>query len=468
MSLRLRLVAAFAYVLLLVLLAIEVPFALSLRSRVEAEVRAQAVNEAHLIAASASGAIDRPGELRRLVRRAARDLEGRVIVVDARGVLLADSAGEGLLDEPYGDRREIAAVLGTGRAVQGERHSDTLAQDLLYTAVPVIDQGARVGAVRVTQSADPVDERVWRDIAALAAIGLAALAFGLALAWVLANSLSRPQRALAETARRLGRGDLDARAESAGPAEQREVAAAFNGMAERLGRVLAAQREFVANASHQLRTPLTGLRLRLEAASLSATDPALERELAEAEREVERLAKLLGGLLTLAQQGGTPPVAVPVSLRDAATAAAGRWQVQAARAGRELILDGSDDAVVAASEEDVATILDALVDNALRYSPAGGAVTIRWTPNALAVEDEGPGLEPGEEAAVFERFRRGRAGAAGPSGTGLGLAIVRALAERWGGAVTLVTRPEGGARAKVRLPAATARTEPESTEALAR
>jgi hypothetical protein len=97
MSIRMRLVAAFAYVLVLVLAAIEVPFALSVRSRVESEVRAQAANEAHLIAATASGSMDRPRELFRLAGRAAGDLDGRVIVVDSRGVLLADSAGEGLV-----------------------------------------------------------------------------------------------------------------------------------------------------------------------------------------------------------------------------------------------------------------------------------------------------------------------------------------------------------------------------------
>src|SRR5918994_6311841 len=95
MSLRLRLVAAFAYVLVLVLGAIEVPFALSIRSRIDAEVRAQAVNEAHLIAASASGTLERPDELTRLVNTAAGDLAGRVIVVDGQGTLLADSAGAG-------------------------------------------------------------------------------------------------------------------------------------------------------------------------------------------------------------------------------------------------------------------------------------------------------------------------------------------------------------------------------------
>ena len=140
---------------------------------------------------------------------------------------------------------------------------------------------------------------------ALAAIGGFALLLGLAIAWVLASSLSKPLRSLATTARRVEAGDLEARADDSGPSEQREVATAFNDMTDRLGPVLAAQREFVANASHQLRTPLTGLRLRLESARAKSGREA-GPELEAAEREVERLARLLTSLLTLAREGDKP------------------------------------------------------------------------------------------------------------------------------------------------------------------
>jgi signal transduction histidine kinase len=283
-------------------------------------------------------------------------------------------------------------------------------------------------------------------------VGLAALALGLALAWVLAGSLARPLRALAQTARRVEEGELDARAEVTGAREQQEVAVAFNDMTERLGQALEAQREFVGNASHQLRTPLTGLRLRLEAAGIKADDPAVRADIELAEAEVERLTRLLNSLLTLAREGERPTPRAPVSLRAASEAAYERWLPRAEASGHRLALDGGDDALVRAGEEDVAITLDNLIENALHYAPAGTTVTVTWDPGGrLAVLDEGPGVPPGEERTVFERFRRGRTDR---PGTGLGLAIVDALARRWGGSASIGTRAEGGARAEVVLPLA--------------
>ena len=464
MSLRLQLLAAFAYVLLLIIVALEVPLALNLARRIDAEVRNEAATQAFVVAAGASGRMKRPAELRQLVRRAGRELGARVIVVGKGGRLLADStvvAPRPLLYKTA-SRPEIGTALDGTRA-QGERHSDSLGEDLLYTAVPVTNNSQVVGAVRVTQSMSAVHDRVRRGVLALAAIGAFALVVGLALAWFLAGSLSRPLRNLAATAHRFETGDLEARAEPAGPTEQRELAAAFNDMAERLGRVLAAQREFVANASHQLRTPLTGLGLRLEAARMKARrfEEALP-ELEAAERELARMARLLTSLLTLAREGDTPTAAHPVSLARAAERAHERWAAAAEQEGRELELVGNGDATVAASEEDLAILLDNLIENALRYSPS--RVAVDWGRDRdeawLAVLDEGPGLAPGEESRLFDRFARGSAGS-DRSGTGLGLAIVDTLARRWRGTASLANRAGGGTRAEVRFPAtATVKEEP--------
>ena len=227
----------------------------------------------------------------------------------------------------------------------------------------------------------------------------------------------------------------------------------------------------MANASHQLRTPLTGLRLRLESAAAKTDSPDLERELAAAEQEVERLARLLSTLLMLAREGQTPKAGRLVSLGLAAKHAHERWEARAEQRSQRLELAHADDVVAQSSEEDLAIVLDNLIENALHYSPEGATVTIEFGREGggayLAVLDEGPGLTAGEEKALFERFARGSA-SGGASGTGLGLAIVQTLAQRWGGRASLENRPEGGARAEVRLPAPTAlpRPNPELDEAL--
>jgi signal transduction histidine kinase len=457
MSIRLRLLAAFAFVLVLVVVALEVPLMLTVRERIRSDVESHAAGQAHLIAASSSDSLRDRRTLSRIVERASRDLGGRVIVVDGEGLLVADSAGAGLRNDPYGNRPEIRAALA-GRTSQGERHSATLGEDLLYTAVPILDEGRPVGAVRVTQSLEAMHDRVRRDLLGLAAIGGLTILLGLGFGAVLAGSLSRPLRALAHAARRVGGGDLDTRAAVTGPKEQQEVAQAFNEMATRLEHAFAAQREFVANASHQLRTPLTGLRLRLETAALKADDPDLAEELDAAEHELDRLARLLSGLLTLAREERRPAQIGSIDLAACAAAAVERWRPQADVRGQRLVCEGADGVMAAASPEDVAIVLDNLLENALAYSPPGTEIRLEWGLDGafsrLAVLDEGPGLEPGEEERVFERFARGSTSATRPHGTGLGLAIVAALARRWGGEATIANRPGGGAVAEVKLPAA--------------
>ncbi len=456
MTYRRRLLAAFAYVLVLVIVALAVPLALSTDRRLDREVRAQAADGAQLVAASASGRLNRLSDLDALSARVARNLGARVIIVGPKGMLLADSSRPGTRGVAYGDRPEIAEAL-TGRTVQGRRRSETLDQELLYTAVPVIAAGKTVGAVRVTQSVDAIDREIRRDQYALIGVGLLALAFGLVVAWFVAGSLTRPLRRLAVTARRVGSGDLEARAVIEGSAEQREVARAFNTMADRLTNALEAQRAFVANASHQLRTPLTGLRLRIEAADMATDDPAVREQLAAAEAETVRLARLVTNLLRLASADAPAPPSEPVDLAAAAHEAEARWSGRAEQEGRHVSCAPDEPATGVGSSDDLATSLDNLIENALEHSPTGGNVTITWGSDGdeafIAVLDEGPGISPEDAAVAFERFQRGAARPVGRGGTGLGLAIVGALAERWGGSASLRRREEGGTRAEIRLPA---------------
>jgi signal transduction histidine kinase len=440
-----------------------VPLALNLSNRVDAEIRSEAESQAELVAAGASGRLNETNQLQRLVDSSERSLGGRVIVVDERGRMLADSAGPQTRGADYGTRPEISDAL-QGRPTQGERHSDDLDEDLLFTATPVVEDDRTAGAVRVTQSVEAVDKEIRGDVFALVGVGVVALLLGVLVAWLLAGSLAKPLRNLATAARRVAGGDLDARADEEGSREQKEVATAFNDMTGRLSSTLRRQREFVANASHQLRTPLTGLRLRLEAAALKSHEPEVERELAAAEHETERLARLLSELLTLAG-GRDAPAAQLLEVGDLVEAARIRWDGPADSSGHELLTEPGPPSVVAASNEDLAAILDNLTENALNYSPASTTVTLTWRSDGetvrIAVLDEGPGIDSDERERVFERFYRGSASQGGASGTGLGLAVVEELAARWKGEVTLTNRPEGGARAELALPAVRALPTPD-------
>ena len=256
--------------------------------------------------------------------------------------------------------------------------------------------------MRVTQSLNAVHAEVRKDILALVGLGLAALALGLVVAWVLAGFLSRPLRGLTAAARRVEAGDLDARADEAGAREHREVAHAFNDMTARLGQSMAAQRDFVANAAHQLRTPLTGLRLRLEAAGLKTDDEALRRDLEAGEREAERLARTVTDLLTLAREGQRPAAVAPLDLAAAGEAALERWLPVADEHGVELDLrDGSAGARVDASAEDVAVILDNLIENAIEHTAPRTTVVVE-----LGADAPGPHRRLRRRARPRRRARR--------------------------------------------------------------
>jgi signal transduction histidine kinase len=431
-----------------------VPLAVSLRDRVDSEVRGQARSQADVVAATASELLD-PGQragLRRLVRISAGSVRGRVIVVDRRGRLLADSAGVPV-GRNYANRPEVRAAL-RGRGEQITRDSRTLGAEILATAVPVLEHGRTTGAVRVTQSVSAVNHAVRTSILDLAALAGVVLLLGLVAGALIAQQIARPIRRLDRAARGVAAGDLDTTVAIEGSTEQRSLARAFNEMTQRIKRLLRVQQDFVADASHQLRTPLTGLRLRLEGlADRLRGDRSTAGELDAAMGEIDRLALIVDELLILSRAGEHELPGERVDLADAAGRAVERWRSTALERGIDL--EAKNDGVPAAAwcaRPDLDRSIDALVENALRYAPPDSIVTIAAEPGRLAILDEGPGLAPGEEEAVFERFSRGSAGREGPSGTGLGLPIARELTRQWGGDVTLSNRGGDGLRAVIEVP----------------
>ncbi len=326
----------------------------------------------------------------------------------------------------------------------GTRYSKTLHKKLLYVAVPA-SSGAKVtGVVRITYPTSSVDSRILRYRLMLLAIGgivlVAATLIGLRFAsWVLAP-LARLEASAAEA----GAGDLSTRAdEDMGPPEVRSLAAAFNHMIGELEQLVRSQEEFVADASHQLRTPLTALRLRLENLGgevKKSVRPDLERAL----EEVERLSRLVDGLLALARAEVSP--AERVNLAKLTGGRIEAWSTLAAE--QEVKLEANVAGTALAGADRLGQALDNLLSNALAVSPPGGTVLVSGSGGELHVIDEGPGMSAEERERAFDRFWRGRKPG---TGSGLGLAIVKRLVEIDGGSVELRAAPEGGLDAVIHL-----------------
>jgi signal transduction histidine kinase len=219
-------------------------------------------------------------------------------------------------------------------------------------------------------------------------------------------------------------------------------------MADRVQATAQAQEAFVANASHQLRTPLTGMKLRLEGAIADERDDAVRAELVAAEAEVDRLSVLVTRLLAMAA-GNTQGNATRCDLSLVAREAVQRRRID------DIHVAGSHaEAVV--HVDDVAQIIDTLLDNAAAYAPGPVEVSTgaRNGDAWIAVRDHGPGMPADVRAHATDRFYR--APGAPPGGSGLGLAIVRELAESDGGALTIEAADGGGTLVKISYPSALA------------
>ncbi|MBM2576356.1 HAMP domain-containing protein [Jannaschia sp. Os4] len=275
----------------------------------------------------------------------------------------------------------------------------------------------------------------------LLALGLAAtLAVGLAFV----RQLTRPLGALAAAARAAGRGDRAVRVPEDGARELREAAAAFNDMQARIARADAERMRLVAALGHDLRTPITSLRIRAEMLEEAGGETGAEAAaMGDTLREMEVMAD---GLLAFARGEGEAEAPERIDLAP--------WLGRLAAARGAAV---GDMAAVAAQARPVALgrAVGNLVDNALRY--AGGA-TLRLDREGaeavIAVEDDGPGIPPERLGEMTEPFRRGEASRGRDTGgAGLGLAIARAVAEAHGGALRLRNRAGGGLAAEIRLPA---------------
>jgi signal transduction histidine kinase len=448
-----RLLLSYLTVAVVVLVLLEVPLGMFYAQRERERVTAGLEHDASVLASIYEDALEAgstldPAPAEEYERRTG----ARVVVTDAAGVSRVDTGGA--VPRDFSTRPEITQALSGSRAT-GTRRSETLDTDLQYVALAVASGGQVHGSVRLTLDVADVNRRIQRLWLALAGMAVVVLAVVALVGWVIARSVTSPLRRLNAAATRFADGDLRTEELPAtGPPELRELAATMTAMAARLDALLTSQRSFVADASHQLRTPLTALRLRLENVESGLDEPAAG-EVAAAIEETRRLADLVNQLLLLARVDERP-VLEPTDVGSLARDRVDTWGAVAQGSDVTLHLDAPDHVRPAlAVRGAVEQVLDNLIDNALAVSSPDTTITIAVRDTADAVEltvsDQGPGLPDDQKADALRRFWRGDTST---PGTGLGLAIVDRLIAASGGSLRLTDAPGGGLRVVVRLPAA--------------
>jgi signal transduction histidine kinase len=401
-----------------------------------------------------------PQQVDDLLAQAAAEQEVRVLVLDGDGVVRFDSDGawEGKrLTMPARPRVIRDRLRGVFTAPSGERWV------FAGQTLPGPDGGRQTVVFAAPQSRLVI--LAWfatELLPPLAEAGAVALVLSVLLALLISRSVAAPLRRVASAADAIARGETGARAPVSGPAEAQALARAFNAMAEQVEAAQRSQRDFVANVSHELKTPLTSIQ-GFSQALLDGTAAAPEAT-AHAARviydEAERMRRMVDELLVLARfdAGQVELARAPVGLRVLLVACAEKLSPQAQAAGVTMGMDVPDALTITGDGDRLAQVFANLLDNAVAHTPAGGRVTLaaRTFDEGGAVEvtitDTGGGIPAEALPRIFERFyqvdrsrQRGR-------GAGLGLAIAKEIVEAHGGSIAAESVVGLGSRFTVRLP----------------
>jgi signal transduction histidine kinase len=394
--LRRRLLVSTALIAFVAVIVLGVPLGIVEAHRARADERAVLEREADGVAAAIDDRLERgqpiePASLRRLVRTRDR------VTIAVPG------------------RAPVAVGAAASASLISERSGQT--------------QGATVIASAPLRE---LNERIWARWLAIALLSAGGVAAALLLGFVQGRRLARPLERLARTSRELGTGDFSARAGHFAIPEIDAVASAMDATAVRIARLLAREREFSLNVSHQLRTPLTALRMRIEELQQLREPELIEREAQHALAQTDRLERTITDLLAAAREGRAGDTRT-LRLDELARAHVAGWRPLFQRAGRRLDLDAPAASLAAASSGAVGQALDVLIDNALRHGRGRVTVVVdqRDSRSFINVSDEGPGLPKGAEAEIFDRGRSLR------GGDGVGLHLARELVAGDGGQLVL-------------------------------
>ncbi|HEX3592407.1 MAG TPA: HAMP domain-containing sensor histidine kinase [Pseudonocardiaceae bacterium] len=463
---RTRLLAVVTSLVVLVVIGLGAPLALSVAGSESQQLFLDRLTDTESFASMAQQSLS-SGDFTTLGHELTRYQEVygiQAAVVDTSERLRAHSATSIELTDP-----DVHAAVQAALAGQSPHRESTLLpwnDTRLVVAEPVLLGGELRGAAVTVSGTTHVRDVIlgwWGALGggAIVAIALAVLAALPVVRWVL-----RPLRRLDDATAQLGAAvvkgeDVDPAGIRGGPPELRRLSESFDRLATTVTMTLAAQRAFVADASHQLRNPLTALRLRL--GNLSGhLYPEAEEHQAAAVAEADRLGRILDELLAMAraESGAVEPVEVDVD--QVVKQRVSSWHAVATHRNVSIVLAGEPGGAALAPPRGLEAILDALLENALKFTGQSTLVEVEVRRQdgpdgsngtvAVSVRDHGPGLKPEELARATDRFWRSREHQ-NVHGTGLGLAIVRRIVERVSGTVEVSTPEGGGLLVRIELPA---------------
>ncbi|MFF0041699.1 sensor histidine kinase [Streptomyces mirabilis] len=450
-----RLLLSYLSLILLVLLALEVPFGYVYARGELSRFTHSAEQGAAVLSEVCEDRIEHhlTADLPALARSYARATGSRVVVTNRKGVVLTDTrTTAATVGQDWSDQPDIAAALHS-RPATGITAEPASGAEAFYATTPGTSGGTLRCAVRIVYPLTALNERVRDAWVALAGAGLGVLAAVAMIGFSLARWITRPIRALEHATAQLADGRLiDSPDTGLGPPELRRLATSFTRTATRLQHLLRAQEAFASEASHQLKTPLTALRLRLENFE-PHLDPRARPSLDAAVGEVERLGRMVQGLLALARLENSATTPEAADLDSVVADRAAMWTAFAAEQSVDITVTGPEAGQVWAVPGGLEQIIDNLLSNALRVSPPESVITLARAhgPHGpeLHVIDQGPGMTEAARQRAFDRFWR--ACDTHDDGTGLGLPMVQQLTLAAGGEVTLHPAPGGGLDAVVRF-----------------
>jgi signal transduction histidine kinase len=466
-----RLLLSYLTITLLVLLLLEIPLGVSYARAERRRLTTALQHDALALVFRVEDRLEAGdvAALQAIAREGRRRVGGRVVIVDRKGVVLADSEPppRAALDRPLTNASDIRTALA-GREVAGTRHVDALGADFLSVAEPITTSAgggaaattSTIGVVRVSYPLSVIDARIRDNWLLLAGIAVAVLLVVFFVSLTLARSVTRPVRELESAADQLGRGDLSARAVvAAHPPELRVLAQSFNRTASHLEQLVHSQQAFIADASHQLRTPLAALRLRLENVQHEAAPTAVVwvEDLDGALAEVARLSRIVDGLLELAHAERQAPAPDDVDVGDVVRRREAAWSAFAVERDVRIDVTIEGRCIARATPGRLEQVLENLLNNAVEVAPPHTDVSLSarddgdWV--VVDVADAGPGMSEAAMARAFDRFWR-ETGQTRGGGSGLGLTIVEHLVRSDAGTVALARSSQGGLQVTVRLPAA--------------